>query len=330
MSTDQDSSRLRMKSAIEPRDGTGTCPMCEGRDIVIQASIDPAVLRRLYQDSLSIDVSTYFHGIPQLAIAKCQSCDLRFFVPAIAGDGDFYARLRERDWYYIKEKQEFSVAAAEISGADDVLDVGCGDGNFFNHIKPRSYLGLELSASAACEAKSRGIDVREMTIEAYAEQHPRSMDVVCAFQVLEHIPTPRPFLQAAIKCLRPGGRLIVSVPSATSFLGQAINNILNCPPHHVTWWSDDALRSIERTHGVRLVRTYNDVLADEHVEAYLNTLVIRGLDVRKRRIGVIDGSTRLRVFSKIASMLMPILKAGLAPREMRPRGHSTTVVFVAD
>ncbi|MFA6245047.1 MAG: class I SAM-dependent methyltransferase, partial [Candidatus Hydrogenedentales bacterium] len=113
-----------------------------------------AALRELYQDSLLIDVTRYFHGVSQLAIAKCQDCDLRFFVPAVAGDGDFYARLRERDWYYIKEKQEFSVSAAEISCADDVLDIGCGDGNFFNHIKPRSYLGLELSSSAAREAKS--------------------------------------------------------------------------------------------------------------------------------------------------------------------------------
>jgi hypothetical protein len=92
-------------------------------------------------------------------------------------------------------------------------------------------------------------------------------------------------------------------------------------------WSDEALRSVGRIYGLHIKSIYNDRLADEHVDGYLSTLVIRGLDANGKRIRIVDDSFRLRVYCKIASMLMPLLKRGLAPMEMRPRGHSTTVVF---
>lgn len=303
------------------------CPLCGGGDVALQTELDTSVLCRLYSQSLGIDVSQYFCGIDRLSIVNCNDCDFRWFFPVITGTSDFYGRLREQNWYYIKEKQEFLFAAQEAGPSDDVLDIGCGEGNFSKYIKSKKYVGLELSPTAVLEAKTRGINVISQTVEEYAERHPHSADVVCAFQVLEHVANPKSFLAASIRCLRSGGRLIISVPSADSFLSLAVNNILNCPPHHVSWWSDEALRSVGRIFGLHTKGIYNDLLADEHVEGYLNTLVIRGLDAKGKRIRVVDESFRLRVYCKIASMLMPLLKRGLSTTVMRPRGHSTTVVF---
>lgn len=303
------------------------CPLCEGRHVELQAELDISVLCKLYGKSLAIDVSQYFNGIDRLSIVNCNGCDFRWFFPVITGTNIFYGKLREQNWYYIKEKQEFLFASQEAGPSDDVLDIGCGEGNFSNYIKSKKYVGLELSPTAVLEAKARGINVISQTVEEYAERHPHSADVVCAFQVLEHVANPKSFLAASIRCLRSGGRLVISVPSADSFLSLAVNNILNCPPHHVSLWSDEALRSVGRIFGLNTKSIYNDRLADEHVDGYLNTLVIRGLDAKGNRIRIIDDSFRLRVYCKIASLLMPLLRRGLAPTEMRPRGHSTTVVF---
>lgn len=303
------------------------CPLCHGNSVEIHRTLAPSVLVKLYRETLGIDVGDLFSNVANLSSYRCKDCDFRFFYPAITGPESFYQALRDHGWYYIKEKQEFLIAAQEIGQSDSVLDIGCGDGNFSNYIGAEHYVGLELSGAAAAEARARNLTVFSQTVEEYSERQPASVDVVCAFQVLEHVADPKSFLDASIRCLKPGGRLIVSVPSADSFLRFAINNILNCPPHHVSWWSDEALRSIARMYGLEIRKIFNDVLAEEHLEGYLNALVIRGLDARKQRIGLVDDSFRLRVYSKIAAMLMPMLRRGLAPMEMRPRGHSTTVVF---
>jgi SAM-dependent methyltransferase len=41
-----------------------------------------------------------------------------------------------------------------------------------------------------------------------------SFDVALCTEVLEHIPAPAPFLARACRCLRPGGRLVLTVPFA--------------------------------------------------------------------------------------------------------------------
>jgi hypothetical protein len=42
--------------------------------------------------------------------------------------------------------------------------------------------------------------------------------------------------------MRPGGRLCVVVPSRDSAITEIPNFVLNAPPHHLSWWNEDALR----------------------------------------------------------------------------------------
>ena len=45
-------------------------------------------------------------------------------------------------------------------------------------------------------------------------------------------------------CMRPGGRLCVVVPSRDSAITEIPNFVLNAPPHHLSWWDEDALRAL--------------------------------------------------------------------------------------
>jgi SAM-dependent methyltransferase len=318
---------LRMNEAEFPR--RQQCALCGATDVDVEERIDTTVLSRLYRQMLGIDLTAFFAATSVLELCKCNACDFRYFYPSITGDADFYRQLKKHDWYYIKEKQEFLFAGEEIGTDDAVLDVGCGDGNFARYIRAKQYVGLELNPAAVEEARSRNLAVFADSIEEYASEKAGTIDVVCAFQVLEHVTDPRSFIESCVHCLKPGGRLIISVPSADSFLRFAFNNVLNCPPHHVSWWSDEALRSIGRLFGLQVKRFYNDHLADEHLEAYLNTLIIRALDSRVSRLGLVGNSVRFRVYAKLASLLLPFLRMAFNHSQMRPRGHSSTVVFVA-
>jgi 2-polyprenyl-3-methyl-5-hydroxy-6-metoxy-1,4-benzoquinol methylase len=189
----------------------------------------------------------------ELMYLICDACGLHFFWPAITGDEKFYGDLQKISWYYSAGKPEFHIAAAYVHSAHDVLEIGAGRGLFSREIKPASYTGLEFSPTAIELAAANGVRLLPETVERHAEQNAGRYDIVCTFQVLEHVANPRTFLDAAVTCLKPGGRLIVSVPAEDSFARFAFWDVLNMPPHHVTRWTDSALRSIARICGLRLV-----------------------------------------------------------------------------
>jgi hypothetical protein len=96
---------------------------------------------------LGVDVNRFLHGINCFQLVE-QEHGLRRWLPAVSGDGEFYEQLSLHPWYYMKEKDEFSVAR-KIIGEVDVLEVGCGCGHFADGSEFSSYVGLELNACAA-------------------------------------------------------------------------------------------------------------------------------------------------------------------------------------
>jgi SAM-dependent methyltransferase len=82
-------------------------------------------------------------------------------------------------------------------------------------------VGVEPSADAVRTARERlGLDVREGTLEQ-AALPAGSADVVTMRMVLEHVPDPRRVLAEAHRIMRPGGRILLSVPNAGSLEARA-------------------------------------------------------------------------------------------------------------
>jgi SAM-dependent methyltransferase len=102
------------------------------------------------------------------------------------------------------------------AGVTDVLEVGCGRGAFAARLAQRyHYLGIEPDreswavASERVGALGRG-EVRNVASDTLAGQQ---FDLVCAFEVLEHIEDDRAALAEWAALLRPGGWLMLSVPA---------------------------------------------------------------------------------------------------------------------
>jgi glycosyltransferase involved in cell wall biosynthesis/trans-aconitate methyltransferase len=107
-----------------------------------------------------------------------------------------------------------------------VLDLGCGDGHFALHAFPRRpALGIDRSLPAAAEAARR--EAHRWVAAASATSVPLrggSLGTVVANSVLEHIPDLNGVLGEVARLLRPGGRLLATVPShrfADLLLGSA-------------------------------------------------------------------------------------------------------------
>ena len=119
-----------------------------------------------------------------------------------------------------------------------MLEVGCGRGAFASLLKAQQpsvrYRGLEFNQAAVQAACAAGHDVVCRTLSDGAAQRPGHHDLVCHFQVLEHVPDPLAFTRDSVAARRPGGLLLVAVPAEDRFIGQQRDAWLNMPPHHLT------------------------------------------------------------------------------------------------
>jgi 2-polyprenyl-3-methyl-5-hydroxy-6-metoxy-1,4-benzoquinol methylase len=98
-----------------------------------------------------------------------------------------------------------------------VLDLGCGNGSFSQQIAQQGYqvVGIEESASGVQLAAQAFPECQFMPASIYDlpyDKLAKSFDVVVSAEVIEHLLFPRELLQAAKKCLKPGGQLIITTP----------------------------------------------------------------------------------------------------------------------
>ncbi len=304
------------------------CPLCLSNEVIVIERIPIPVLSALYKKMLGGSIVEEFSDCKELDFYSCNACDLKFFHPPLEGSEKFYELLQRFDWYYLDEKSEYEFTERFIKESDSVLEIGCGKGAFAKKIKTIKYTGLESSNSAIKMAEREGIHVLNESIQEHAKNYQESYDIVCFSQVLEHVSGLYDFLRSSISCVKPGGYLIVSVPSADSFISLTVNNILNTPPHHITWWTDKSLHSISDIFGIELVKLEHEKLADIHRGWYASTVTLNAINaVLKRSPKLIDISISGRIISKFAWILGQFYVLGILDTKMRPHGHSVNVVY---
>lgn len=97
-----------------------------------------------------------------------------------------------------------------------ILEIGCGQGAVGARLaKSRDYTGVEPDDTSYEVARERiaalgGVVLHGLHTRVPAEE---TFDLVCAFEVLEHIEDDREALVDWIRFVRPGGHLMLSVPA---------------------------------------------------------------------------------------------------------------------
>jgi hypothetical protein len=144
-------------------------------------------LARMYQKHFGYSPTVELSGIKDFDYRCCRACDLRFFWPPRTGSEDFYAALQRQPWYYLADKPEYRMAHQYISRSCKLLEIGCGSAAFASTFSNIDYTGLEFSPDAVRRAGSNGHSILKTSIQEHAAECPENYDVVCAFQVLEHV-----------------------------------------------------------------------------------------------------------------------------------------------
>lgn len=308
------------------------CLLCNSGTLSVIEMITTDLVTENYNKAFGVDVSSYFRSISTLSLIECVNCGLRYFDPLVPGDAAFYEALQRLPWYYQDIKPEYHFAKTQIGANERVLEVGCGKGVFRSFLPANvDYLGLEFNQVAIDKATAQGLHVTAEPIQQHADAHPGEYDVVCHFQVLEHVTDPQGFLSACAKAVKPGGKLIVAVPAEDSFLSINRNDWLNMPPHHVSRWRDKTLRhSFENELGFIVKELWHEPVADYHKDWHHGILARHGLKELTRgrvELGGTDRMSRLASFAVGKLHLRNALyRYGVEHFEYAERGHTVCVV----
>lgn len=145
------------------------------------------------------------------------------------GEAAIATWLRETDWDDARRIEMLGQAIVNKT----VLDFGCGAGGF-------------LLKAQNIAAKVVGIEVEQRVLDHYEGQQELyssieecksqglEFDVVTAFHVLEHVADPRAMLKELAEILKPGGRIVIELPSGNdALLSLYENNAFQ----NFTYWS---------------------------------------------------------------------------------------------
>ncbi len=104
-----------------------------------------------------------------------------------------------------------------VSGS--LLDVGAAFGTFCGEVKKTGLfervIALEPAQKLAATCRDRGFDVWECFIEDVSKEE--KLNVISAFEVIEHLFSPEAFLRDCVRLLSDNGLLVLSCPNVRGF-----------------------------------------------------------------------------------------------------------------
>jgi SAM-dependent methyltransferase len=122
----------------------------------------------------------------------------------------------EHHWWYAGRRRVLHAALGRLGLPDgaDVLDAGCGTGRTMDDMRRYGTVrGFDLNPEGVEHARQRGhaeVSVARLEEIPYPDA---SFDLVTCLDVLEHTPDDRVSLRELRRVVRPGGRLVVTVPA---------------------------------------------------------------------------------------------------------------------
>ncbi|MFC1630145.1 class I SAM-dependent methyltransferase [Patescibacteria group bacterium] len=194
----------------------------------------------------------------RFSLYQCSECQVQFWVPLKnpgiewyeAGSGYKTKDIIKPKVYRAYHKKILETYSSFPENAK-VLDLGCGSGEFIKKLQERGceVWGVDLNRTAIKTAKEyfNLENVFSMDFKDFFKKRDLpKFDIICFFEIIEHLDNPLEFIQNVKKLLKPNARIILSTPCRERMLLNL--NTWDFPPHHFTRWNEEAILNIFRKH----------------------------------------------------------------------------------
>jgi SAM-dependent methyltransferase len=234
---------------IEESSDDSRCPACQCTIGEVVQRIDLASQHRHYsKDELLQKQLTTLAEVPNhmVEMVKCDFCGLEYAKPLRAPGAAWYSLVYEALDLYPAKRWEFEFVLKTVAIRETLGELGSGSGEFLRLCQQAgvSASGVDFSQQAVDSCVRAGLVAKRIDLKNETAAFPGGVrpDVIVAFQVLEHLESPRALFTCARHWASSHGRLWIAVPSnrrPSRFLRE--RDFLDEPPHHMTRWTESAL-----------------------------------------------------------------------------------------
>ena len=166
--------------------------------------------------------------------------------------GQAYKRLYREHWWW-RSREEFLIRVIQslcLPANPNILDLGCGDGLFFDRLAEfgGTLEGLESDASLVSRETAERYRIHIGPLDRTFAPNKR-YTLILMLDVLEHLPNPEESLKQAVELLEPGGRLVLTVPAFRCLWTN--HDAMN---HHTTRFTKRSLDSVAKSANLRIDR----------------------------------------------------------------------------
>lgn len=138
-----------------------------------------------------------------------------------------------------------------------LVEVGAGFGTFLEELRSRkvfsSMVGIEPTPNLARTCRNKNLIIIEKSIE---EVPPNSLkaDIIVNFEVIEHIFSPKKFLQSCNNILKRGGILVITCPNILGFDIQTLGAISDTiDAEHLNYFNPESLAHLLEETGFAVI-----------------------------------------------------------------------------
>lgn len=185
-----------------------------------------------------------------------------------------------------------------LKSKNHVVEVGCAYGYFLNLIKNevKSHQGFDVSPDGIKFA-IEDLEVNASNEDFLTTKFPQKVDLVCMWDVIEHVSQPDQFVEKAASILKKGGALALTTGDIGTPLPKARGGKWRMihPPTHIYYFDKSSMTALLEKYGFKVV-------SYRYSATYRNTgSVLKQLIVNQKAKG--GEATILKGISKISEKL---------------------------
>ncbi len=191
------------------------CALCKSKNIKI-----------VYKGKIRL--GKFGNFLNSQCIYECEKCGLKFYPPSsIDYSNEEYRNLVQNDpsakTYYKnhdrEQLQHLDILGIELLREKKIVDVGCGAGSFLDLVRgfTKDQIAIEPFKDYQKVLTRKGYRTFDY-IDSLNKSFDKTIDIVTAFAVIEHVDNPKEFLHSMKRLISTEGFILISTPNSDDWL----------------------------------------------------------------------------------------------------------------